>query len=111
MIRGMVATALLAVAVAGCGPRQVEVRSSPQPQAQVSLAVTNRLTQPINVYVVSGGSDTFLRQVPANTTELIPVPNLSPGTSVQLRARTADGTRTYSRDNVILQGTVPWEVR
>lgn len=111
MIRGMVAAGMLAVLVGGCGPRQVEVRSSPQPQAESSLSVTNRLTQPINVYVVSGGTDTFLRQVPANTTELIPVPNLPAGTSVQLKARTADGTRTYSRDNVILQGTVPWEVR
>ena len=95
----------------GCGPRQVEVRSSPRPTAEVSLSVTNRLTQAINVYVVTEGSEVFLKQVPANTSELIPVPNLPSGTTVQLRARTADGTRTYTRDNVVLSATVSWEVR
>lgn len=111
MVRQLVIAGVVAFSLTGCGPRQVEVRSDPRPAAAVSLSVTNRLTQPINVYVVVDGANTFLRQVPANTTELIPVPNLAAGTSVELRARTADGTRTYSRDNVILQGTVPWEVR
>jgi hypothetical protein len=94
-----------------CGARQVEVRSSPRPTAEVSLSITNRLSQPINVYVVADGSEVFLKQVPANTSELIPVPNLPSGSTVQLRARTADGTRTYTRDNVVLSATVAWEVR
>ncbi|HEX7122091.1 MAG TPA: hypothetical protein VF178_06940 [Gemmatimonadaceae bacterium] len=112
MLRRIVSSkVVLALALVACAPRQVEVRSGAAPQAVVSLSVTNRLTQAINVYVNAGETDTFLRQVGANTTELIPVPNLSAGTSVQLKARTADGTRTYTRDNVVLSGTVAWEVR
>jgi hypothetical protein len=109
---GLVVLSLMSLTLPlGCGPRQAEVRSTPRPTAEVSLSITNRLTQPINVYVVTDGTEVFLKQVAANTSELVPVPNLPPGTTVQLRARTADGTRTYTRDNVVLGATVAWEVR
>jgi hypothetical protein len=114
MLRATLRTGLVVLSLTlplGCGPRQAEVRSTPRPTAEVSLSVTNRLTQPINLYVVTDGSEVFLKQVAANTSELIPVPNLPSGTIVQLRARTADGTRTYTRDNVVLSTTVAWEVR
>lgn len=110
MLRRVLATSLVVLSL-GCSGRQVVVQSSPSPAAAVSLAVTNRLSQAINVYVVTGGTDAFLKQVAANSSELVPVPNLPSGTSVQLKARTTDGTRTFTRDNVVLQGTVSWEVR
>jgi hypothetical protein len=91
--------------------RQVVVENAPRPIPETSLSVTNRLTQSVNVYVVVGGSDSFLKQVAANTTDVIPVPAIPAGTTVQLKARTADGTRTYTRDNVVLRDTVAWEIR
>ena len=59
MLRRVLATSLVVLSL-GCSGRQVVVESSPRPAAEVSLAVTNRLTQPINVYVVTGGTDNHL---------------------------------------------------
>lgn len=109
-------TAVLALAAAAllgaCGPRQVEVRTSPQTAqtAALSIHMTNNLTQPVNVYVVSGGTDMFLRQVAANSTEELPVTGVPSGTSVSLKATTVDGARTYSRTNVVLTGQYYWQV-
>ena len=97
--------ALLLAAVAACSPRQVDVRTAPVTQAQVSVQVNNTLSQSVNVYVRSGGTDTFLKQVGANSTATIPVQGFATGTSVTLRAVTLDGVHTYSRDNVTLSGT------
>jgi hypothetical protein len=99
------------VASAPACSRQVVVENAPRPAAAVSLSVTNRLSQAVNVYVVSDGSDHFLKQVSANSTELLPVPNMAAGTIVQLKARTVDGQRTYTRDNVTLRDTLAWEIR
>lgn len=102
---------VLFLAVVSCAARQVEVQNAPRAAAEVFLSVSNRLTQPVNVYVVRGSTDAFLQRVPANSTELVPVPDVVSGTTVDLVARTVDGTRTFTRRDVVLSGTVPWEIR
>lgn len=98
--------ALLALlTLAGCGPRQVEVRTAPAESTQLSVQVNNSLSQAVNVYASVGGTDTFLRQVGANQSVTIPVQGFAPGTSVTLKAVTVDGVRTFTRQNVTLSGT------
>ncbi|HEU4938801.1 MAG TPA: hypothetical protein VFT39_20270 [Vicinamibacterales bacterium] len=109
-MKTLIASLALAVAVMGCGPRQVEVSTGPQPAADVSIRLTNNLTQAVNLYVTSGGTDVFLKQVGANSVEVVPVRGLSAGTTVTLKARTVDGTRTYTRDNVYLAANYEWRV-
>jgi hypothetical protein len=101
---------LLAVAVAACGGRPVEVRTGPAQAAEVGLEVTNNLSQAVNVYVVSGGADMFLRQVGANATESLPVQGVAAGSTVTLKATTVDGTRTYTKENVTLGSSYRWQV-
>jgi type IV pilus biogenesis protein CpaD/CtpE len=95
----------VAVGLSACAPRQVEVRTAPAQQTQVAVLVTNNLSQAVNVYVTSGGSDTFLRQVAAHTSVTVPVQNFAPGSSVSLKAVTVDGVHTYTRNDVTLSGT------
>lgn len=102
--------AVLVLAVTACGPRKVEVTTGPQPAADVSVRFTNNLTQAVNLYVTSGGTDVFLKQVSANSVEVVPVRGLMAGQTVTLRARTVDGTRTYSRDNIYLSSNYDWRV-
>jgi len=94
--------------VAGaCHPRQVQVRTA-EPQAPASAAsvqVNNTVSQAVNVYVTLNGTDTFLKQVPANSSATIPVQGFATGSTVGLKAVTVDGARTYSRANVVLKGT------
>ena len=99
-----------ATAVAACGPRQVEVRTAPQQQTDLSLQVTNNLSQAVNVYVTSGGADIFLRQVGAGASETMPVRGVAAGSSVTLKAVTVDNTRTYTKSNVTLSGMYAWQV-
>jgi hypothetical protein len=99
----------LVVGVAACGPRAVEVRSSPS-GAAVNLRVTNNHTQAVNVTVVSAGNEIFGRQVAAGATETIPVAGVAVGTSVTLRATAVDGSRTWSKQNVVLTAMTPWQV-
>jgi hypothetical protein len=102
---------LVAAALAACGPRQVEVTTGAHPAvAEVGVRMTNNLSQGVNVYVVSGGSDMFLRQVAANSTETLEVRGVASGSSVTLRATTVDGSRTYTKENVVLSGTYVWQV-
>jgi hypothetical protein len=103
-------TALLAGASTACGPRQVEVTTGAQPAADISIRFTNNLTQAVNLYVTSGGTDVFLKQIAASSVEVVPVRGLSAGQTVTLKARTVDGTRTYSRDNVYLAANYEWRV-
>ena len=104
-------TGLLAAAVAGCGPRRVEVTSAPAPAAsEAAVHVTNSLSQAVNVYVVNGGTDMFLKQVAANSADHLPVRGVAPGTTVTLRATTVDGTRTFSRDKVVLTSMYAFNV-
>src|ERR671923_1735775 len=75
-IRTAIAASLLFAATAStsaCGPRQVEVRTAPTQTSEVAIHFTNNLSKAVNVYVNTGGSDLFVRQVAANTTEHLPV--------------------------------------
>jgi hypothetical protein len=103
-------TLAIAVASSACGPRRVEVTTGPEPAADVALRLTNNLSQAVNVYVTTGGSDVFLKQVSANSVEVIPIRGIASGTSVTLKARTVDGARTYTRDNVVLVSPYEWRV-
>jgi len=98
------------LALAACGPRTVEVKTGPEPTADVALHVTNNLSQPVNVYVVSGPNDIFLKQVASNSVEHIPVSGIPAGTTVNLRAVTADGTRTYTKNSVTLSSMYEWRL-
>ena len=102
--------ALVVAATSACGPRQVEVTTGAQPAADVSLRFTNNLTQAVNLYVTSAGTDIFLKQVAANTVETVPIHGLAAGVTVTLKARTVDGTRTYTRDNISLVSSYDWRV-
>jgi hypothetical protein len=105
----LIAAVLIAVASTGCGGRQVEVGTSPT-RPETSVRVTNTLGQAVNVYVLSGDNEIFLRQVAANAEARLPVPGVAAGSTVRLRAVTIDGSRTYTSDSVVLQGTYPWRV-
>jgi hypothetical protein len=96
--------------VAACGPRQVEVRTAPTQTTDVAIHFTNNLSKPVNVYVNSGGSDQFVRQVSARTTEQLPVPGVRAGTVVTLKANPVDGSNGYSRANVTMTESVSWQV-
>lgn len=105
----MVSLSMLALTACG-GGRQVEVRTGPQPSADVALHLTNNLSQAVNVYVVSGTSDIFVKQVGSNSVEHIPVAGVAPGSTVNLRAVTVDGTRTYTKNNVMLSSMYEWRL-
>ncbi|MDF1502990.1 hypothetical protein [Roseisolibacter sp. H3M3-2] len=106
-----VAAALLAVALPGCGPRAVEVSTGESRPAESSIDFTNNLSQAVNVYVrPASGSEVFLRQVGARSTESIPVRGISAGSSVTLRAAPVDGSTSYSREGVTLGRGVAWRV-
>jgi hypothetical protein len=97
---------LVAGAILGaCSPRQVDVRTAPTQATAVSLQVNNTLSQAVNVYVTVSGTDTFLKQVGANSSATIPVQGVATGTTVTLKATTVDGAKTYTRPNVMLNGT------
>lgn len=107
------AVALVLAFASACGPRQVEVRTAPTASAssEQAVQVTNNLSQAVNVYVTSsGGGELFLRQVPANTVEKLPVQGVSSGTSVTFKAVTVDGARTYQSRSVALAGMFVWTV-
>ena len=102
----------LALAVAtACGPRQVEVRTAPTATSEQSVRITNNLSQAVNVYVTTPGSgEIFLRQIPANTVETVPVQGVARGANVTFKAVTVDGARTYQSRSVALSGLFPWSV-
>jgi len=109
-MKKLIALVGLAVAATACGPRQVEVKTGPQPVSEVTLKVTNNLTQAANVYVVNGGNDIFLKQIPANDTESMNVPGVAAGATVGLKATPIDGSRSYTRNNVTLTGLYVWQI-
>jgi hypothetical protein len=113
-MRNTIRVAVAVLALSGCGAmgggRQIEVRTGPTVQADVAVHLTNNLTQAVNFYVVSGGSDIFVKQVGSNSTEHVPILGVAAGSTVTLKAVTVDGTRTYTRDNVALNGTYEWKV-
>ena len=95
---------------AACGPRQVEVRTAPTQSAEVAIHFTNNLSKAVNVYVNAGGSDQFVRQVGANSTEHLAVPGIAAGTVVTLKANPVDGSNGYSRANVTMTDMTTWRV-
>jgi hypothetical protein len=99
----------LIVLAAACGPR-VEVRSPPAQPAQQAIQMTNALAQAVNVYVNYNGNDQFIQQVRGNATLKLPVSGIPSGATVTLKAVTVDGTKTYSRQNVVLNGTLNFSV-
>ena len=103
--------ALALAAAVACGPRQVEVRTAPTAASEQSVQITNNLSQAVNVYVTTPGSgEIFLRQIPANTVEKVPVQGVASGTSVTFKAVTVDGARTYQSRSVGLSGLFIWGV-
>jgi predicted RecA/RadA family phage recombinase len=108
--RAVLFTLAFATATA-CGGRQVEVRTAPTVSSELAVQVTNNLSQAVNVYVTpSGGQELFLRQVPANTVEKVPVQGVASGSMVVVKAVTADGSRTYQSRNVALSGLFVWSI-
>lgn len=106
--RGLVA--VLLIGLAACGSRQVEVRTAPTQTSEVAIHFTNNLAKPVNVYVNSGESDLFIRQVAANKVEHLPVPGVSAGVRVTLKAKPIDGTAGYERAGVTMTEMVPWTI-
>lgn len=101
---------LMLVAVGACA-RKAEVRTAPEAVSSgVSIHMTNNLNQPVNVYVTTGGTDLFVAQVPANTTQHLPVQGVAAGSTVTLKAVTLDNSQTYRKDNVIMNGMYAWQV-
>jgi len=103
---------LVGVALVGCH-RNVQVKTAPTPStstAAVTFKVTNNLAQPVNVYVTTGGTAVLAGTVAGNSTSALSVPGLGTGATVSLKARTADGTHTYTRDDVTLTSSYTWQV-
>ena len=98
------------ITATACAGRQVEVTTGPEPVADVGIHMTNNLSQAVNVYVTTGGTDMLLKQVAANSTEHLPVRGIAAGTNVTLKAVTVDGTRTYTRKDVALTAMYEWRV-
>jgi hypothetical protein len=109
-MRAIFASVVFIGALVGCGGRAIRVESAPVVAPSITLTVTNGLAQAVNVYIVSGGLDRFLQQVAANSTAALRVAGLTIGASVGLKATTADGTKTYTKDGVSLQAGNTWAV-
>ena len=110
LVLSLAAALACALPLAACGPRQVDVRTAPSEASAASVQVNNNLAQAVNVYASMGGTDTFLRQVGANQSVTVPVLGFAAGTAVTLKAVTVDGVRTYTRQNVTLNGTIVFPV-
>ena len=112
MRRALVAFALVAATTVAACHRKVDTTSAPaQPSGPTyTLTVTNNLTKAVNVYVTSGGVDTFLRQIPGTSSEQVPVKGIPASTPVTLKATTSDGSSTYTKANVTLSNNFTWVV-
>jgi hypothetical protein len=86
------------------------VRTAPPQATQSAIQLTNGLDQGVNVYVNYNGNDQFIQQVRANTALRLPVAGVPSGATVTLKAVTIDGTKTYSKANIVLSGTVSFSV-
>ena len=109
-MRTFLASAALVLSTIACGSRAVSVETAPNTSARVSLTVNNKLSQPVNVYVVSGSSEIFVKQVASNSTEELSVAGVASGATVQLKARTVDGSKTYTKDSFVLRDQNSWDV-
>jgi hypothetical protein len=104
------ALATMLAFVGGCSKRQVEVRTAPAQATGLSIQVKNTLSQAVNVWITQNGVETFFAKVDPNTSPITPVQGISAGTTVSLKAVLVDGSRTYSRANVVLNGTYVFAV-
>ncbi|MBA2684351.1 MAG: hypothetical protein ABI601_20495 [bacterium] len=100
---------LLAASLVACS-RKVEVGSAPSPSSGMAVKLTNNASQAVNAYVTAGGGDVFIGQVAPNSVKTLVVSGVSSGSSVTLKAKTADGARTYTKDNVTLSESTDWTV-
>ncbi len=102
---------LLMISAVACS-RKVVVTTPGNPAANApTLKVTNNAAQSVTVYyTVAGGSEVLIGQVPANSTQVLSVNGVVKGTMVRLRAGLADGSRSYTRDSVTLEGVFEWQV-
>ena len=92
------------VALAACGSgRQVEVRTGAEPATETAIQLTNDLSQAVNVYVVSGGNDIFLKQVAANSVEHLPVAGVPAGATVNLDGRLLMRATKVGADTALAQ--------
>jgi hypothetical protein len=105
----MLAGVLLGV-TAACGGRQVNVETAPKTGAAATVHFTNNDNSAVNVYVVDQGTDHFLKQVAANSTEDLPVATVAVGTQVRLKATRTDGSKTYTSDPMALNASTTWKV-
>lgn len=101
---------LLLLLASACAPRQIEVRTAADLPPESAILVENTLAQAVNVYVVHGGNELFLRQVGPGRTLRLPVRGIPVGRQVTLRATTRDGARTYDRAGIVLDGTYSWRL-
>jgi hypothetical protein len=102
LVRALAASAAACVAVAACGGRKVVVGTGTAASA-ASLEFTNDMAQAVNVYLRGpDGAEVFLRQVPARTTESVPVRGVREGASVQLRIAPVNGAQNIVRENVVV---------
>ena len=99
----------LMLLTAACSPRAVEVQTGTQPSAEVSISVDNQLDQAVSVFVVTPSQEIFLKEVPAKSRETLAVRGVSSGSTVRLRATSANG-KTYSKENVQLQMGYVWQL-
>lgn len=98
-------------AATACGGRAVEVRTAPVVSTDLVVQVTNNLSQAVNIYATAtGSSELFLRQVPANTVERVPVQGIASGSKVTFKAVTVDASRTYQSRDVTFSGLYVWSV-
>jgi hypothetical protein len=111
LLRASVLVLALTLATA-CGQRPVEVRTAPTTTSgEPTVTITNNLSQAVNVYAATtANGELFLRQIPANTVEKVPVSGVPAGASVTFKAVTVDGSRTYQSRNAPLSGTFAWAV-
>jgi hypothetical protein len=111
-MRALLAGVLLLTAAVGCGKRQVKVTPAPKTTTAPAVMVhfTNNDNSAVNVYVVNQGSDLFLKQIAANSTEDLPVAGITSGTQVRLKATRTDGSKTYTSDPMPLTATTTWRV-
>ena len=101
--------AITAMGASACS-RTVQVRTAPT-TAESTIHFTNNLSQAVNVYVVQGGAETFVRQVAANTTENLPVRGIPQGSQVSLRAVSVDGKSQFDTPTpVTLTSIYSWRV-
>lgn len=97
------------LSIAACS-RQVTVETAPAAAVEVSVKVTNNAAQAVTLYVIYAGTELTLKSVAARSTEVVPVRGVPAGSTVKLRATLADGSQSYTRDGVVLNGVFEWQV-